>query len=49
MSTSNDQECFKWPIKSALYTPAEDLRRVSNYKNINLEIEEALKDIPFPI
>ena len=38
-----------WAIKSALYTPNKDPQRVSKYKNIGLEIDEALKNISFPV
>lgn len=41
--------CFKWAIKSVLCTPQKHSQRVNKYKNVALEIDDALKDIPFPV
>ena len=46
---NNDDECFKWTIKSALHTPHQDTQKVSKYKNISLKIDEALNTHPFPV
>lgn len=42
-----DQERFKWAMKSAWYIVKIHLERISEYKNIDLEIDEVIKNIPF--
>eukprot|EP01050_Picozoa_sp_SAG11_P017090 SAG11_NODE_2418_length_3381_cov_136.529555_3_plen_451_part_01 len=46
---NDDNECFKWAILSALYTPSHHLERVSHYKRIDKEVEHGLKFTQFPM
>eukprot|EP01050_Picozoa_sp_SAG11_P022849 SAG11_NODE_4423_length_1900_cov_59.536369_1_plen_390_part_01 len=46
---NDDNECFKWAILSALYTPNKDAQRVSHYKRMDKEVEHGLKFTQFPM
>lgn len=46
---NDDQMCFKYAILSALYTPATNPQRVSNYKHIQHHLDFSMCDYPMPI
>ena len=46
---NKDNKCFLWAVLAAIHPASKDAQRVAKYKRWELEFDDALKDIEFPV